>query len=81
MKFESGDGITTKIGYENSKGQVCKGTLGVSGTDYNQFAYKVVCNKCGIVYGANGTDIYERNCPNCQGGAAGIRYWLNPEEI
>jgi hypothetical protein len=27
------------------------------------------------VYGTNGTDMYERRCPECQGGAAGIQYW------
>jgi hypothetical protein len=32
--------------------------------------------KCGFVYGANGSDIAARRCPQCQGGVEGIQYWL-----
>jgi hypothetical protein len=28
------------------------------------------------VYGANGSDIAARLCPQCQGGVEGIQYWL-----
>jgi hypothetical protein len=27
------------------------------------------------VYGTNGSDMHGRRCPECQGGAPGIRYW------
>ena len=34
------------------------------------------CLRCSFVYGANGSDIAARLCPQCQGGAEGIQYWL-----
>lgn len=74
--FRSGDGQSTKIGYVNRNDQKCLGTLGVPGTDHMQKAYRLECLKCGFVYGANGSDIAERRCPECQGGAKGIRYWI-----
>ncbi len=39
-----------------------------------QLAYKLKCLKCNHKYGANGTDIFQRKCPNCQGGKPGISY-------
>jgi hypothetical protein len=77
LTFRSGGGPTTRIGYESTGGQRCHGTLGVPGTDHGQFAFKLECTHCGCVYGANGSDIHLRNCPACQGGAPGIRYWLD----
>ena len=74
--FRSGDGLTTQIGYVNKNNQNCHGTLGVKGTDHLQYAYRLECHKCGFVYGANGSDIAERKCPECQGGEVGIRYWM-----
>jgi hypothetical protein len=47
----------------------------VAGADHGQYAYKIECTICGYVYGANGSDMDERRCPECQGGAPGIRYW------
>lgn len=41
-----------------------------------QLAYKVECLQCGHLYGANGSDMHERLCPECQGGAPGIPYWM-----
>jgi hypothetical protein len=76
MIFRSGDGPTTQIGYVNANQQKCHGTLGVFGTDHNQYAYRLECLRCGYVYGANGSDIAARLCPQCQGGAEGIQYWL-----
>lgn len=73
--WRSGDGDTTQNDYLNPNGQRCCGTLGVLGTDHLQYAYKIECALCGYVYGANGSDIAGRKCPECQGGAAGIRYW------
>ena len=60
-------GETTEIGYVNKNKQKCYGQRGVAGTDYGQLAYRMECLKCGYVYGANGSDIFERKCPKCQG--------------
>jgi hypothetical protein len=73
--WQSGEGSSVQIGYINKNGQRCCGHRGVSGTDHLQFSYKVECILCGYVYGANGTDMYERLCPECQGGKPGIPYW------
>jgi hypothetical protein len=74
--FRSGKTETTKIGYENSNHQQCHGTVGVKGSDYLQYAYLLQCLDCGYIYGASGTDVAERKCPQCQRGEPGIRYWL-----
>lgn len=74
--FKSGSGPTTQIGFVNPNGQKCHGTLNVQGTDHLQVAYRLECLKCGFVYGANGSDIAGRLCPECSGGQPGIRYWL-----
>ena len=42
------------------------------GTDHNQKIWALQCAQCGHVYGANGSDFFERKCPKCQGGAPGI---------
>jgi hypothetical protein len=39
------------------------------------------CTLCGFVYGANSGDVFERKCPNCQGGAPGIRFWLIARKV
>ena len=79
--FESGEGPTVKIGYTNRNEQRCCGTLGVPGSDENAYAYKLECTLCGFVYGANGGDVFERKCPNCQGGMPGIRFWLVARKV
>lgn len=73
---ESGSTDTTKIGSVNRNNQQNHGTRGVSDTDHGQVSYKLECmNKnCGHVYGANGTDIFQRKCPKCQDGKDGIEY-------
>ena len=30
------------------------------------------CRRCGEIYGCNGTDAWQRKCPSCQQGAAGL---------
>ena len=75
--WQNGEGSSVKIGYINDNGQRCCGHRGVSGNDNFQVAYKVECTLCGYVYGANGTDMFERLCPECQGGLPGIKYWAN----
>ncbi|GEM_PF-1229625 len=76
MQFRSGNRKTTQIGYVNANRQACHGTLGVFGTDHRQYSYRMECMRCGFIYGANGSEIKGRRCPNCQKGAPGIRYWL-----
>ena len=73
-EFVSGEGKTTTIGYVNRNNQKCAGHRGVDGNDHCQRSYKMECQEpgCGHVYGANGTDIFQRRCPNCQGGMPGI---------
>ena len=65
---------TTEPGYVNRNRQKVLGTRGLSGTDHQQKAYKVECLKCHHIYGANGSDLFQRKCPRCQGGAPGIPY-------
>jgi hypothetical protein len=74
--FQNGAGMTTQIGYLNRNNQRCMGHRGVAGTDHGATAYKMVCQepRCGHVYGANGTDVFQRKCPRCQGGQPGIPF-------
>lgn len=78
--WQSGEGPSVRIGRVNVHGQRCCGHRGVGGTDNFQYAYKVECTLCGYVYGANGSDMHERLCPICQGGAAGIQFWSTPNK-
>jgi len=71
----NGEGPSVQVGTVNGHGQRCCGHRGVPGTDHNQRAFKVECTLCGYVYGANGSDVHERRCPECQAGAPGIQYW------
>ena len=75
IQWQDGIGESVEIGYFNPNGQQCCGHCGVPGTDHGQYAYKTECTICGYVYGTNGSDMYERRCPECQDGAAGIKYW------
>ncbi len=74
--FQSGTSESTRIGYVNRHGQLCTGHRGKPGTDHGQRSYRLLCLNidCGHTYGANGTDIFERRCPKCQGGSPGIEY-------
>jgi hypothetical protein len=74
MIYRNGDTPTTQIGYISPNEQEVLGTRDVKGNDHLQYSYKMKCTKCGNVYGANGADIYQRKCPKCQGGMAGIEY-------
>jgi hypothetical protein len=75
IQWQEGSGESVEIGYLNPNGQQCCGHCGVPGTDHEQHAYKTECTICGYVYGTNGSDMHERRCPECQKGAAGIKYW------
>lgn len=74
--FKSGSTATTKIGFLNRNNQKNHGTRDVKGTDHGQVSYKLECmnDGCGYIYGANGTDVFQRKCPRCQGGKDGIAF-------
>jgi hypothetical protein len=65
---------STAVGYVNRNKQKNLGRREplLAGTDHGQYVYVINCTECGNVYGANGSDIHLRKCPNCQGGNAGI---------
>lgn len=67
-KEEMKDMKTTDKGYLNKNNQRNNGRTGRPGTDYGQWFYEMECMNCGHKYNANGTDIWQRKCPKCQGG-------------
>ncbi len=73
-KYQDGTTTTTRIGYINKKNQKNHGHMNLPGTDHGQLSYEMECLFCGHEYGANGTDIFQRKCPECQGGKPGIPY-------
>jgi hypothetical protein len=65
---------TTDPGYVNRNGQVVIRATGLPGTDYGQYIYVLRCSHCAYEYGANGSDVHLRRCPECQGGAPGLAF-------
>ena len=65
-------GESTLPGYENDNGQVVITRTQLRGTDYGQWVYELRCKNCGEHYGANGSDIWQRKCPNCGNGMKGL---------
>jgi hypothetical protein len=63
---------TTSPGYVNSRRQQTVRDTGQPGTDHGQRIYVLKCLDCGQKYGANGSDIWDRKCPACQGGRPGL---------
>jgi hypothetical protein len=63
---------TTITGFINRNQQVNLGFDNPNGTDHGQKVYALRCQKCGFTYGANGSDIHQRLCPDCQGGKPGL---------
>lgn len=59
---------TTEKGYLNKNNQRNNGKTNKPGTDFGQWFYEMECMNCGHKYNANGTDIWQRKCPKCQGG-------------
>ena len=59
---------STVVGYVNRNNQRNNGCTHEVGTDNNQKFYAMECLNCGHHYRANGTDIWQRKCPKCQGG-------------
>ena len=65
---------TTRVGYLNRNGQMVVRPTGLAGNDHLQYIYVLRCRHCGNEYGANGSDIFQRKCPRCQGGKPGLGY-------
>jgi hypothetical protein len=59
---------TTEIGYINKNKQINLGGTAEPGTDHLQWLYLMECKICNFNYKANGSDIWQRKCPKCQGG-------------
>ena len=59
---------TTTPGYINRNHQEVVARTGLQGNDHNQVVYLLRCHACGARYGANGSDIFQRRCPECDGG-------------
>lgn len=57
---------TTEVGYINKNNQRNNGRTDKPGTDFGQWFYEMECLECGQKYHANGSNIYEKKCPNCQ---------------
>jgi hypothetical protein len=67
----SWDHVTT-IGYRNREGQEVLRKTDRVGSTPDQRVFVLRCSVCGYEYGSNGSDIYNRLCPNCQEGPAGL---------
>jgi hypothetical protein len=67
-------GKTTRRGYQNRSGQLNIRATGLPGNDHLQYIYVLRCEHCSHEYGANGSDIFQRKCPMCQGGQPGLPY-------
>jgi len=65
---------TTTIGYVNRNNQKVVARTDLPGTDHNQFVYVLECQVCGHEYGANGSDIHIRRCPQHDKGRPGLAY-------
>jgi hypothetical protein len=59
---------STTAGFVNKNEQRNIGCTFEQGTDNNQMFYAMECLNCGHCYKANGSDIWQRKCPKCQGG-------------
>jgi hypothetical protein len=69
------EGYSIQIDERNKNGQVVLAKTGLSGSDHLQKIYILGCEKCGFIYGANGSDCWQRRCPECdQNAAPGERY-------
>lgn len=62
---------TTEVGYINKNNQKNNGRTDIPGTDFGQWFYEMECLECGHKYHANGSNIYEKKCPKCQGEREG----------
>jgi len=62
-----------EIGEINRNGQKLISKTTHRGTDHQQYVWIIYCSDCNLLYGINGSDFFERKCPNHQGGAEGLR--------
>ena len=58
----------TEAGTINRNNQRNNGKTNMPGTDNEQWFHEMECLNCGHKYYANGSDIFQRKCPKCQGG-------------
>jgi len=65
---------STEVGYVNRNNQIVVRATTLPGNDHLQYTYVLRCGNCRHEYGANGSDIFQRKCPDCQGGAVGLPY-------
>ena len=65
---------TTTPGYHNKHGQVVVRATDLPGNDHLQRIYVLRCGQCSNEYGANGSDIFQRRCPRCDGGRPGLDF-------
>ena len=63
---------STEIGFVNSKQQKVIEKTDRDGTDHMQKVYILQCQRCYHEYGSNGSDNWQRKCPECQSGRPGI---------
>lgn len=56
----------------NQNGQQILRLTSEKGTDHNARVWALKCRNCLHVYGSNSTDAWERKCPKCQKGTAGL---------
>ena len=63
---------STSPGYINRNRQRVVRATDLPGNDHLQKIYILRCEDCGTEYGANGSDIFQRRCPKCQGGKPGL---------
>ena len=61
-------GYSIVKGYINDNDQKNMGKTNEKGTDNGQWFYAIECQNCNFKYKANGSDIWQRKCPKCQGG-------------
>lgn len=60
--------LWTEAGSINRNNQRNNGKTSEMGSGHCQWYYKMECLKCNHIYKANGTDIFQRKCPQCHGG-------------
>ena len=65
---------TTAVGYKNRNEQVVLTQTTHVGNGHNQRVYVLHCGYCGYEYGANGCDIFLRQCPGCRKGKPGLTF-------
>ncbi len=71
---KKGEGATTRPGYVNRNNQTVLRATTLRGNDHGQYVYVLKCGACSAEYGANGSDIFQRRCPECMGGMPGLEY-------